>query len=340
MSKKEETKKVMKKKANKITSNNNSMKTNIKLKLIKTLNPFNIPIKNVHVFPNKNILILTDNSYKIYNEKHQCLRTKKDINYSNIKIIDNDTFICLKDNIKLIKINLKTGKVLSLHEFKEQISKILYHDNKLITTSNDHMNKITILERISETKYQTVTNIIFKEEEFNSINIFLIPEKNNLIISTNTKEGDCTYFYEFQKLKLINKLTDFYFEKIYKLNDNIILLLFGDEFDIDNQLNIYDLNQKKIVKDVFLKFNSNCEILIIPKKKVILVAGYIHTGFGSDREYKEIHVLNYDYEEIFVLNKIHYRSILGIELYEEKNEKEFIIITYSEDGAVNFLSLM
>ena len=267
MSKKEETKKVIKKKAIKISSNNNSIKTNIKLKLIKTLNPFNIPIKNVHIFPNKNILILTCNSYKIYNEKHQCLRTKKDINYSNIKIIDNDTFICLKDNIKLIKINLKTGKVLSLHEFKEQISKILYHDNKLITTSNDHMNKITILERISETKYQTVTNIIFKEEEFNSINIFLIPEKNNLIISTNTKEGDCTYFYEFQKLKLINKLTDFYFEKIYKLNDNIILLLFGDEFDIDNQLNIYDFNQNKIVKDEFLKFNTNCEILIIPKKK-------------------------------------------------------------------------
>ena len=338
MSKKEDTKKIMKKKANKISTNNNSIKTNLKLKLIKTLNPFNYPIKNVHTFPNKNILILTDNSYKIYNEKYQCLRTKKDINYSNIKIIDNDSFICLKDNIKLIKINLKTGKILCLLEFKEQISKILYHDNKLITTSNDNLNKVTIWEKISETKYQTVTNILFNKEELNSINIFLIPEKNNLIISTNTKEVDCTYFYELKKLKLINKLVDLCFEKIYKLTDNILLLPFSDE--IDSQLNIYGCNQKKIVKEVLLKFNANSEILIIPKKKVILAAGYINTGGGCDREYKEIHVLNYDYEEIFVLNKIHYRSILGIELYEEKNEKEYIIISYSEDGAVNILSLM
>lgn len=55
--------------------------------------------------------------------------------------------------------------------------------------------------------------------------------------------------------------------------------------------------------------------------------------------YKDIFVMNYDFEKIFLLDNVHYRDIQGIKFYQ-KNEKEYLILTYSEDGAVKVLSLM
>ena len=105
-------------------------KESVKLKVIKTMNVFNIPVKDIYFFPNKNFLINGDGIYKLYNDKYMCTRTKKDIHYKSIKIIDNDNFLCLKDDTKLMNINLKTGKFAKILEFPKKILNLLYYENK------------------------------------------------------------------------------------------------------------------------------------------------------------------------------------------------------------------
>ena len=314
----------------------NDIKKRVKLKIIKTLTPFNLQIADVYVFPNKNILVNSVYGYKIYNDKYQCIKMKDHVNYSNIKIIDNDNFICLKDNKKLVNIGLKAGKIKIIYDFKEEISTILYHGNIYITYFIDD-NNIKIWKKVSENKLQNSLNISFEEKKY--IRIFLIPEKNILVASVDN-ENSAAYFIDLKQFKIINKLEKFFWN-MYQLNDNNFILAWSEDCEYSDYLEIYDFNKNEIVKSIEYKFWNNCEILVVPKKEIFLVAGFTNNGFGCDRECKEIHVFDSrTYEEIFVLEKVHYRSILGIRFYEEKNEKESTIITYSEDGAVNFLSLI
>ena len=55
--------------------------------------------------------------YKIYNKKEKSIREEKHLCYKYIKIIDNNNFSCLKDDTKLMSINIKTGKLIKLFEF-------------------------------------------------------------------------------------------------------------------------------------------------------------------------------------------------------------------------------
>lgn len=172
------------------TNINSSNKKKVKLKTIKVLTPFNFQISNVYVFPNKNFLVNTDWGYKIYNEKYQCIRAKENVNYNSIKIIDNDNFICLKDNTKLVNIGLKTGKIQTIFYFKEEISELLYHGDKYITCGvND--NIIKIWTKIPENKQQNSLKIPFGGEK-GDIRIFLFPEKNILGVSVEHLD---TYFF-------------------------------------------------------------------------------------------------------------------------------------------------
>ena len=172
------------------TNINSSNKKKVKLKTIKVLTPFNFQISNVYVFPNKNFLVNTDWGYKIYNEKYQCIRAKENVNYNSIKIIDNDNFICLKDNTKLVNIGLKTGKIQTIFYFKEEISELLYHGDKYITCGvND--NIIKIWTKIPENRWQNSLKIRFGGEK-GDIRIFLFPEKNILGVSVEHLD---TYFF-------------------------------------------------------------------------------------------------------------------------------------------------
>lgn len=198
--------------------------------------------------------------------------------------------------------------------------------------------KIDIWEKISSNnKIQLLTTFILTEPK---IIINIMPEKNTLIVSINGSECNTT-FYDLKSFEMINKLTDFITEKIYKLNDDLYIIPDYSYCEGFSYLHIYDFTKKEIVKiienDEF-KFCWNLVILPIPEKKLILLAGTNFKENGSTY-YKEIFVMNYDFEKIFLLNNVHYRDIQGIKLYQ-KNEKEYLILTYSEDGAVNVLSLM
>ena len=312
-------------------------KESVKLKVLKTMNIFNSPINDIYFFPNKNFLINTDGTYKIYNDKYMCIRTKKDIHYKNIKIIDNDSFICLKDNTKLMNINLKTGKVTKIFEFPKKVLNLLYYKNKYITLNEDY--KINLWEAISNNEIQLLTTFILNvsEKPLDFI-ILLVPEKDELIVSINDMEI-ITYFYDLKSLKIINKIPDVFHEKIYKLNDDLYIFPFFKYSEADSYFNIYDFSKNEIVKKIENKFCSSMEILNIPERKILLVAGFEFSESAGSREFKNIYALNYNFEQIFDLNNIHYRNILGIKLYQKK-EKEYLILTYSEDGAVNVLSLI
>ena len=318
-------------------------KESVKLKVVKTMNIFNIPVKDIYIFPNKNFLINADGIYKIYNDKNMCTRTKKDNHYKNINIIDNDSFLCLKDDNKLMNINLKTGKVTKIYEFPQRILNILYYKNKYISLGEDMKidiweknfsnNQIQLLTTIALTKSKTIINII--------------PEKNILIVSIDEpiadhmNNGQYTYFYDLSSFKMINKLTGFIIEKIYKLNDDLYLIPEYSYCEGFSYVRIYDFTKNEIIKAIKnddYKFSWNLEILTIPEKKIILLAGTNYTENGNTL-YKDIIVMNYDFEKIFVMNNVHYRDIQGIKMYQKK-ENEYLILTYSEDGAVNVLSLI
>ena len=315
----------------------------VKLKLVKTMNIFNIIVKDIYIVPNNSFLINADDIYKIYTDKYMCTRTKKDIHYKNIKILDNDSFLCLKDDNKLMNINLKTGKVTKIYEFPQKILNLLYYENKYISLGEDM--KIDIWKKISiNNQIQLLTTIVLTKSE-TIINI--IPEKNILIVSineaidTHLNNGQCTYFYDLSSFKMINKLTDFIIEKIYKLNDDLYLIPEYSYCEGFSLLRVYDSTKNEIIKTIENDDNNFCwnlEILPIPEKKIILLAGTNYQESGNTL-YKDIIVMNYDFEKILVMNNVHYRDIQGIKLYQ-KNEKENLILTYSEDGAVNVLSLM
>lgn len=245
-------------------------KESVKLKVIKTLNVFNIPVKDIYFFPNQNFLMNADGTYKIYNDKYMCTRTKKDIHYKNIKIIDNDSFLCLKDDTKLMNINLKTGKVTKIYEFPKKILNLLYYENKYITLGEDM--KIYIWETIdTNNAIQLLTTIILTESE---IKINIIPEKNTLIVSINGSECSYTTFYDLNSFEVINKLkltTGFIIEKIYKLKDDLYIIPEYSYSEGFSYLEIYDFNKKEIVKEIEnddYKFCWNLEILPIPEKKI------------------------------------------------------------------------
>ena len=140
---------------------------------------------------------------------------------------------------------------------------------------------------------------------------------------------------------MINKLTGFIIEKIYKLNDDLYLIPEYSYCEGFSLLHVYDFSKNEIIKTIEnddYNFCWNLEILPIPEKKIILLAGTNYQESGNTL-YKDIIVMNYDFEKILVMNNVHYRDIQGIKLYQE-NEKENLILTYSEDGAANVLSLM
>ena len=58
---------------------------------------------------------------------------KLDGNLDNIKIIDNNNFICLKNKTELIQISVKSGNQKSIFNFGKKIDKIIYYKNKYIT---------------------------------------------------------------------------------------------------------------------------------------------------------------------------------------------------------------
>ena len=61
---------------------------------------------------------------------------------------------------------------------------------------------------------------------------------------------------------------------------------------------------------------------------------------GKDVKCFEIIGLDYNCQEIFVLNRPNYHGHFGFKYFEEKNKKEDIILIYETYGPLNFISLI
>ena len=259
-------------------------------------------------------------------------KRKKLVYYKYIKIIDNDNFMCLKDDTKLMSINIKTGEVIKLFEFtEEKINNLLYYGNKYITLNTN--NKIKILEKSSDIKFNCLTDISLIKEKDEILFIFLLPDKNILIVN-NDKEK-ITYFIELDKISIITKINDLSYRTLYQLNENLIM--FHDyHYSI---LNIYDFNKKELInKKIFHRFSLH-NILTLPKKEIFLMAIQSYRN-GKDVKCFEIIGLNYNCQEIFILNQPIYHGHFGFKYFEEKNKKEDIILIYETYGPLNFVSLI
>lgn len=317
---------------------NNPVKEKTKLKSIKTINAINGAINDIYIFDNKNFLISAGNIYKIYNEKYFMVKNIKTNYLDNIKIIDNNNFICLKDKTELINISVKSGKQKTIFNFNEKIDIIIYYKNKYITKSEELKGGIKIWKKLKNGHIELITKFIFYpkiKHRYDDV-IYLIPEQNLLLSSGYMGDIDAkTYFWNLKTYKVENIFEDKY-DLVYKLNSNLFIFTNISGGEIDSILNIYNIREKKFVKTIELKFYHN-SIEVIPKKEIILISGYEYNGFGSAREYNDIHIFDFNFKEIQVIKKVHFRSIVGMKFYE-KNENEDLVLSFSEDGSINFLS--
>ena len=316
-----------------------------KLKSIKIINQINFEIEEIYVFENKNFMVVSGSEnpiYIIYNERY--IRVKQEnLHYyiNNIKIIDNNNFICLKNKNKLINIPIKDGKIKLIFDFKEEIDKILYYKNKYITKAKIIINGIKIWEALENGNIQLVNKIGFNNsnpKDFYEGIIYLIPDKNLLIYSGETHitfNEHKTCFWNLKTFKLENELKVLY-ELIKRLNKNLFILTSQSWGENEYDLKIFDISQKKFVNNIKLKFKQN-SIEVIPKKGLILISGFDYNGYGwAIGEYCDIHIFDYNFKEKQVLKQVHNRSIVGMKYYE-KYENEELVLSYSEDGSINVL---
>lgn len=243
-----------------INKKNIQVKKKNKLKSIKTINAINGKINDILFFDNKNFLINGGNTYKIYNQKLLMVKNRKIDGYlDNIKIIDNNNFICLKNKIELVQISVKSGNQKSIFNFGEKIDKILYYKNKYITKGEEaknERNNIKVWETLSNNHIQLATEIIFPYKElfhFEGI-LYLVPDKNFFIYSGTRGDGEnVTYFFNLKAYEIENKIENYEVDNISRLNDNLLIFTKYDwNFVCDGFLDIYNISETKIVEKKLL----------------------------------------------------------------------------------------
>jgi len=346
---------------NKAQSNIANVNKRIKLKLIKSMKVLPISIAGIYFFKIGNFLVLGREQYdklfeymgdsgkiryKIFDNKLQIIKkSKKDLNISirNVKVIDEQNIICLLNTKELISLNIQNGKITKLFHFEETIYNLLYYKNKLITCNHELKEGIKIWEQTksllsvgNQHKYQIMNKLfypkIYGDENITYATMYLVEEKN-LLITSNDEESVC--FWNLKKLK---------FDHIFKLdwcpyifsNFKNNLVIFGSGiykgYQTPNELVLYDVKEKKINKKIKLDFIM-LDIRYIKKIDSIVISG------GTDIIRNDIYVYDSNLNKVQFIRKAHYRDINGFAFYE-KDEKEDLLMSYSQDGAINIYSLI
>ena len=168
-------------------------------------------LDKVNIFDNKNILCLTSEGYTIYDNKFKIIKRKKNLSVTAPKILDDKNFICLIDNIKLIKINIETGIHNQLFKFPYYIKQIKYlKNNNIITIFFDEGFTFKIWQKLNDGSYQLMTKLSLLS--FNSdknIEMYLTKNENRLI-TTNPFYG--VTFWDLLKFRYDHEL-DYYWHK-------------------------------------------------------------------------------------------------------------------------------
>ena len=322
------------------------------------MNILPISIAGIYFFKNGSFLVLGreeydklfeymgDNGiikYKILDNKLQIIKnSKKDLNISirNVKVIDEKNIICLLNTDELINLNIYNGKITKLFHFDEIIYNLLYYKNKLITCNHELKEGIKIWEQTMQANnqhhYQLINKLFFPNIDGNENNtdttIYLVEDKN-LLITSNDEESVC--FWDLKRLKFDHKFNVDWCPYIFS-NFKNNLLIFGcgiyEDYRTPNELVLYDVKEKNINKNIKLDFIM-LDVRYIKKIDLIVISG------GTDMLRSDIYIYDSNFNMVQIIQKAHYRNINGFAFYE-KDEKENLLMSYSEDGAVNIYSII
>ena len=333
----------------------------IKLKLIKSMKVLPISIAGIYFFKNGNYLVLGREKYdklfeylgdsgtieyKIFDKKMQIIKSsKKDLKISirNVKVVDEENIICLLNTYELINLNIQNGKIKKLFNFNETIYNLLYYKDKLITCNHELKEGIKIWEKIkspistNNKHHYQIMNKLFYPKIYGSDNItyttMYLLENKNLLITSNDEESVC--IWNLKKLKFDHIfILDWcpYIFSNYKNN----LVIFGsgiyEGYKTPNELVLYDVKEKKINNTIKLDFIM-LDVRYIKKIDSIVISG------GTDILRNDIYVYDSNLNKVQFFRKAHYRDINGFAFYE-KDEKEDLLMSYSQDGAINIYSLI
>lgn len=286
----------------------------------------------------KNIDEGLNGAYKIYDDQYKLIKNKtfKTI-CNNINIIDNDNFTCLLDEKKLVNINIQTGELTILYQFKKTIKKIVYYKKNIILTCDYNINNgIKVRQLLKDGQYQIMT-ILYPSprQKYNrDANMYLIKNKN-ILITTNIKES-----ITFWKLNPFKYNHELYIENIEdenlfidnkqlcSLKDDFFLFILGDYEELRPKTAIkYNFKEKKIAIKKDFDFYINC-VEYINKKNIILIGG---GGKPGSEISNNIYVLNSDLNQLQRIEINNLYNINGFGFYD-KNEKKEYLISLSEDG--------
>ena len=318
---------------NKINIAKHKIKQKIKLIKTKTIK-IGDTIKSINFFKNLNFLVLTNKEYRIYSPKFALIKTynlKNEI--QEIKIIDDENFNCLFNYEQYANINIKNNKIVKLINFgRNDIKYIKHYKKSIIAISN--WNTIFIWENIKKNKYQFITKIELGSDDEN----ILVYEQNDILIQC-CYDNLFIYNLKRNKVDLISK--DLIFNDAIPFYENNILFLNGGYEGNEcyfTALIIYNIKEKKITKnkkfDIYFNIgevNATDLIKYYSKKDVIILCG------GKNRVYNNIYIYDRDFNLIQTLEKVHYGNILGLTFYERGTND--LILSYSEDGEINFYSI-
>ena len=349
------------KEQNKAQKNISQVNKRIKLKLIKPMKILPISIAGIYFFKNGNFLVLGRKEYdklfeymgdsgiikyKIFDNKFQMIKkSKKELNISirNVKVIDENNIICLLNTEELIILSLQNGKIRKLFYFHETIYNLLYYKNKIITCNHELKEGIKIWEQTksllsdsNQNHYQLMNKLfypkIYGDENITYTTMYLMEDKN-LLITSNDEESVC--FWNLKKLKFDHTFElDWcpYIFSNYKNN----LVIFGSGiykgYRTPNELVIYDVKEKNINKKIKLDFIM-LDVRYIKKIDLIVISG------GTDILRNDIYVYDSNLNKAQFIRKAHYRDINGFAFYE-KDGKEDLLMSYSQDGAVSIYSFI
>ena len=219
---------------------------------------------------------------------------------------------------------------------------IKYYKKNIIAITDT--NTIFIWKPIDKNKYQFITKI---ELDLNDEDIFVF-EQYNILLSSYF---DNLFIFNLKKDKI---------EKIDKNNSNLkeltvraaisfyennILFLSGIfdfcEFGFIN-LSIYNIREKKVIRNKELDFyiyeygGDFTQLIKYYKKKEVIILCGGKKEMKND-VYNNIYIYDRDFKLNQILEKIHYKNILGLSIYERGIND--LIISYSEDGEIFFYSI-
>lgn len=315
--------------------NSSKHKINQKMKLIKTKTiKIGDKIKYINFFKNLNFLVLTNKEYRIYSPKFALIKAYKLKNrIQEIKIIDNENFNCLCNYEQYVNINIKNNKIVKLIDFgRYDINYVKHYKKYIIAISN--WNIIFIWENIKKNKCQFITKIELGSADED----ILVYEQNDILIQC-CYDNLFIYNLKRNKVDLISK--DLIFSDAIPFYENNILFLNGGYEGNEcyfTSLSIYNIKEKKITKnknfDIYFnvgEVNATELIKYYKKKDVIILCG------GKNSVYNNIYIYDRDFNLIQTLQKAHYGNILGLTFYERGTND--LILSYSEDGDINFYSI-